>query len=56
MYEIEFSKRAYFVRIGLLMIIVSLAFLCYMGNSMAYSTKRYHQQVQEVQMRFTAQK
>lgn len=43
MNEMELSKRGYFARVGLLMAIVSLVFLCYMGSSLAHSAKRYHQ-------------
>lgn len=46
MNEMELNKRNYFARVGLLMAIVSLAFLCYMGSSLVHSAKRYHQSTQ----------
>lgn len=52
MNEIGFNKRSYSTRVGLLMAIVSLAFLYYIGHSMVHSTKRYQQSSQY----FTVQK
>lgn len=44
----EFYQQGRFILIGVLMAVISLAFLLYMGNSLVAATKRYKEQTIEM--------
>lgn len=44
----EFHQQFRFILIGVLMVVVSMAFLLYMGNSLVAATKRYNEQTLEM--------
>ena len=48
MNEMELKQRNHCTRISLIMIIIGLIFLLYVGLSLSYSTKRFHQQMQSI--------
>ncbi|MCP3895146.1 hypothetical protein [Bacteroides neonati] len=48
MNEIELKQRNHYTRISMIMIIIGLIFLFYVGLSLSYSTKRFHQQVHSI--------
>lgn len=45
-----FEQRSRFALIGALMVIISLMFLFYMGSSLVSSTKKYLQQIHEIEI------
>ncbi len=44
-----FEQRSRFAMIGALMVIISLMFLFYMGSSLVSSTKKYLEQIHEIE-------
>ena len=45
-----FEQRSRFAMIGALMVIISLMFLFYMGSSLVSSTKKYLEQIHEIEI------
>lgn len=45
-----FEQRSRFAMIGALMVIISLMFLFYMGTSLVSATKKYLEQVREIEI------
>ncbi len=48
MNEIELKQRNHYTRISMIMIIIGVIFLFYVGLSLSYSTKRFHQQMHSI--------
>lgn len=44
----EFHQQCHFIMIGILMTIISLAFLLYMGNYLVKTTKEYKERAVEI--------
>ena len=45
-----FEQRSRFAMIGALMVIISLMFLFYMGSSLVSCTKKYLEQIHEIEI------
>lgn len=48
MNEIDLKQRNHYTRISMIMIIIGVIFLFYVGLSLSYSTKRFHQQMHSI--------